>query len=231
MRSCSDALDILSNNLANLNTAGYKGEKHFFSVLGDMMKTDNPEGSIVGTNIVQAQSAIDSTIGSLRPTGRDLDIAIDGNGFIAVKQDQVMNYTRNGHLGINEQSMLCAAGLPVMGENGNPIVLGSGSITINNDGEVYQNGNRLDRIKIVEFRDPALLVRKGNSLFAVEDDKTVALPSASKIVQGYIEQSNVNAVSCVVNMVSLMRQFESMQKSFNVLMNEINAKAIEKLSR
>jgi len=180
--------------------------------------------------MVEVRSAIDSAEGSLLLTHRDLDVAIEGNSFIAVDTPRGMRYTRNGHLNVNSRSVLCAGGFPIVSDTGRPITVGPGRVTINQDGDVYLEQNRLGRMRLVEFDGSAALAREGNSLF-VAGKNAVAGPSRAQVRQGYLEQSNVNAMTCVVSMVGLMRQFEAIQKSFNVLMNEINAKAIERLSR
>ena len=227
MRAQMDALDIVSNNLANLNTAGFKEEKAFFTVLDDAMSAGKEDHSMV-----QARSAMSAAEGSLQLTHRDLDVALTGNGFLVVDAPQGIRYTRNGQLSINAKSTLCApGGFPVLGESGKPIVLGPGQVTINDQGSIYQNGVLIDRMKIAAFDDPAALAREGNSLLAPARTGVEPKPGEAKVRQGYLEQSNVNAVGCVVGLVGILRQYEAVQKTIDVLMNDVNAKAIEKLSK
>jgi len=227
MRAQMDALDIVSNNLANINTAGFKEDKAFFTVLGDAMNAGNEDHSMI-----QARAAMSAGDGSLQLTHRDLDVALTGNGFLAVDAPQGIRYTRNGQLSINAKSTLCTSGgFPVLGETGKPIVLGPGQVTINEQGEVYQNGVLVDRMKIAAFDDPSALAREGNSLLAPARTGVDPKASKAKVRQGYLEQSNVNAVGCVVGMVGILRQYEAVQKTIDVLMNDVNAKAIEKLSK
>lgn len=227
MRAQMDALDIASNNLANLNTAGFKEEKAFFTVLDDAMNPGKEDHSMV-----QARSAMSTADGSPQLTHRDLDVALTGNGFLVVNAPQGIRYTRNGQLSINAKSTLCAAGgFPVLGESGKPIVLGRGEVTINDQGDIYQNGVLIDRMKIAAFDDPAALAREGNSLLAPARTGVEPKPGEAKVRQGYLEQSNVDAVGCVVGLVGILRQYEAVQKTMDVLMNDINAKAIDKLSK
>jgi flagellar basal-body rod protein FlgF len=229
MRAQMEALDVVANNLANLNTSGFKEEKAFFTVLDNEINA----GELTPKKaMVQLQSVRSGSVGQLEATQRDLDIAIDGNGVIAVDTPQGTRYTRNGHLNINSKGMLCAAGnAPVMGDKNKPIVLGPGPVVINQNGEVYQNNARVNRIQIVAFDSPNSLIREGDSLMTPSGKSVTQKAADVKVMQGYLEQSNVNAVACCVSMVGILRQFESMQKSVNVVMNDINAKAIEKLGR
>jgi flagellar basal-body rod protein FlgF len=229
MRAQMDALDIISNNLANINTAGFKEEKTFFTVLDNAMNAGKTSGN---NSMVQARSTMATADGSPLLTHRDLDVALTGNGFLVVNTPQGVRYTRNGQLSVNAKSTLCAAGgFPVVGASGKPIVLGPGQITINDQGDIYQDGARVDQMKIAAFDDPTALVKEGNSLLAPANTGVEPKPSDAKVRQGYLEQSNVNTVTCVVGLVGIMRQYEALQKCINVLMNDVNAKAIDKLSK
>jgi len=232
MRAQMDALDILSNNLANLNTAGYKEEKAFFTLLRQEMGSSDFEeiNAAIDRQKVMVQSALNPSNGSLVLTNRDLDIALTGDGFLTVETPQGVRYTRNGSLILSSKSELTTAGgFPVLGEGGHSISLGPGKIRINDDGEVFLNDARVDRLKIVNFDNPSALVREGGSLLSSNGGQEK--PAEAKVKQGYLEQSNVNPVSAVISMVGILRQFEAIQKSVNLLMNDINQKSIERLGR
>jgi flagellar basal-body rod protein FlgF len=234
MKAQMDALDILSNNLANLNTAGFKEEKAFFTLLQEEMNpADSGEvNSALSGQKVIAQSALNSSNGSLVLTHRDLDIALTGDGFLTVETPQGVRYTRNGSLLLDSKSVLTTAeGFPLLGEGGRSISLGPGKININDDGEVFLNDARVDRLKIVSFQNSSPLVQEGSSLLSSQGGKTSEKPSEAKVCQGYLEQSNVNPVSAVVSMVGILRQFESLQKSVNLVMNDLNSKSIDRLGR
>jgi flagellar basal-body rod protein FlgF len=231
MRAQMDALDIVANNLANVNTAGFKEEKPFLTVLNQVVAADPERPAAVANSPVTTRSAVDLTEGSLQPTHRDLDVGLTGNALLAVDTPRGVRYTRNGHLTLNSQSVLCAAGgLPVIGESGKPIHIGPGELVINEDGELYVAGTPVDRLKLVAVDSPAALLKEGDSLLDAANGTTSPAKDA-KVRQGYLEQSNVNAMSSVVGMVGILRQYEALQKTINVLMNEVNSKSIEKLSR
>lgn len=234
MRAQMDALDILSNNLANLNTAGYKEEKAFFTVLRQEMGSSDSEeiNAAIDRQKVLAQSALNPSNGPLVLTNRDLDIALTGDGFLTVETPQGVRYTRNGSLILSSKSVLTTAGgFPVLGEGGHSISLGPGKIRINDDGEVFLNDARVDRLKIVNFDNPSVLLREGGSLLSSKGGQASEKASETMIKQGYLEQSNVNPVSSVVSMVGILRQFEAIQKSVNLLLNDMNQKSIDRLGR
>jgi len=233
MRAQIDALDILANNLANLNTTGYKEQKAFFTYLSEASSAspaedDNP--SII--RFSSAQGALNLTDGTLQATGRDLDVALVGEGFLVVQTPQGLRYTRNGSLGLNDKSDLVVDGkYPVMDDNGRRITLGPGKVNITEKGAVYAGDRRVGQIKLVTFDEPAMVVREGNSLIAPPVNKPTPKPANMEVRQGFLEQSNVNAVASVIEMVGIMRRFEAISKSLNILVNNLDAKSIERLGR
>lgn len=234
MRAQSDALEVLANNIANVNTAGFKEARAFHTVLKQSLESDPAVASLNAAvnGIVTTESALDPRDGSLTATDRDLDIAITGNGFLAVQAPQGIRYTRNGSLHLNSNSVLTTSeGFPVIGTSGNQITLGPGEIVIGENGSVSREGAQVDTLKLVSFGDLSRLEREGNSLLRSLDGQKAEKPSDATVRAGYLEQSNVNAVASVVRMIEIMRHFEAMQKSVNMLMNDINSKAIERLGR
>ena len=230
LRAQSEALDILSNNLANVNTTGFKEENSFFTLLDASLNEPGKSGTLDSAIncSVQTHKALNPGQGSLTFTNRDLDVAIEGNGFLVVSTPQGIRYTRNGSLHMNAQSVLTTSdNYPVLGTSGKPITLGSGKVQISADGGVSLENSRVDGLKIVTFDKISTLEKEGNSLFRIQAGKEV--PSTAAVRSGYLEASNVNPVLSMVHMVEIMRQFESIQKGVSLLMNDINSKAIEKL--
>jgi len=234
LKARSDALEILANNLANVNTTGFKEERAFFSLLDESSKAlDNAGtlGAAVNRNVL-AHQALNPAEGSLISTGRDLDVAIEGNGFLVAQTPQGIRYTRNGNLHLNSQAVLTTSeGFPILGTSGKPITLGPGQIDISSDGEVSLKGAAVDRLKIVTFPDLSTLEKEGNSLFIARGGRAGEKAPEAAVKSRYLEQSNVNAVSAIVQMVDILRHFEAIQKSVNLLMNDLNSKAIERLGR
>jgi flagellar basal-body rod protein FlgF len=235
MQAQLDALQILANNLANINTAGFKEEKAFFTYLHQSLEGLPAADGLAETvnRSVRTLGAMNAAEGSLSATNRDLDIAIEGNGFLVVQAPAGIRYTRNGSLHLDAHSMLTTSdGFPVLGATaGRPITLGPGKISINEDGEVCLDDAKIDRLKVVTFDNLSSLEKEGNSLFISRGGRDLEKKSDAKIRSGYLEQSNVDPVSSVVQMVEILRHFEAIQKSVNLMMNDINAKVIDKLGR
>jgi flagellar basal-body rod protein FlgF len=229
LRAQMEALDMVANNLANVNTSGFKEDNAFFTLLRQVDQGPDQLNSTINQSIT-AQAAVNPTAGSIRPTNRDLDIAIEGDGFLVVQTAGGNKYTRNGSLHLNDKSVLSTSdGFPVLGIKNQPIPLGSGKIRIDQEGNVSLDGAFVDRLKVVAFDKVSMLQKEGGSLFSQKPGLNSEKPSSAKISSGYLEESNVNAVSSVVRMVEIMRHFEALQKSVSLVMNEITEKSIEKL--
>ena len=226
-------LDNISNNLANVNTTAFKEEKTFFTLLDQAMNSEDTnelEAALRGQEVL-SRGAVNLGDGPLLATNRELDLALTGSGYFVVETPRGIRYTRNGSLFIGNGAVLTTAdGFPVLGERGR-ITVGPGKLTVNGQGEVFLNGSRIDRLKFVTFQNPGGLLREGSSLLAPEDGQKEIAAASMEVRQGYLEQSNVNAIASVVGMVAILRQFEAIQKSVSVLMNDVDAKAIERLSR
>jgi flagellar basal-body rod protein FlgF len=234
LRAQSDALEVLANNLANINTTGFKEQKAFYTYL--QQSAENTQGaadlnSVINRSVV-TQSALNLETGSLGETNRDLDIAIAGDGFLAVQTPRGVRYTRNGNLDLNAQSVLTTSeGYPVLGTSGRAITLGAGKIHIGESGDVSLDGTQVDRLKVTSFTDLTTLEKEGSSLFKTTGGQSSEKASDAKIKSGFLEQSNVNPISAITRMVEINRNFEAIQKSISLVMNEMNAKAIDKLGR
>ena len=217
MQAQLDALEILANNLANVNTPAFKEQNSFFAFLNKSIQAIDETGGLekaVNQSIV-TRGTTNMMGGSLTATNRDLDVAIEGNGFLVVQAANGIRYTRNGNLHLNNKYILTTSdGFPVMGAaNNRPITLGPGMVQINSDGQVSLDGEQVDRLKVVSFEDLSLLEKEGNSLFISREGQSSEKSSDAKIKPGYLEQSNVNPVSSVVKMVEVLRHFEAIQKS------------------
>ncbi len=233
MKAQLDALEILANNLANLNSNGFKEDNVFYTYLNESLNASqqNEDLNTTVNRSVIARGTLNIEAGSLLQTSRELDIAVEGSGFLAVNTSRGIRYTRNGSLQLNGKYVLSTQdGDPLISATtGRPITLGPGKIHINEDGEVNLDGVPVDRLKVVNFEDKSTLTKEGKSLFASSANPESIKPSDSRIRSGYLEQSNVNAIESIVRMVSILRHFEAIQKSINLEMNEINSKAIDKL--
>ena len=234
LKAQMEALDVLAGNLANINTTGFKEQKAFFTTLNAAMNSTDagPLDAAINTHAVLTESALNATDGVAVATHRDLDLALVGKGFLTVETPSGIRYTRNGNLMTDAKSVLCTSeGYPVLGERGR-IMLGPGKVDINQDGEILVAGARVERLRIAAFDNPAALRREGSSLLApAQGGQDPKAATDVSVRQGYQEQSNVNPVLATVRMVAIMRHFEAIQKSVNLMFNDMDAKSIERLGR
>ena len=203
---------INSNNLANLSTTGFRADLHAFS----SVPVEGP-GVDSRVNAVVDSYGTDFAQGSIQNTGRDLDIAVRGQGFIAVQApDGGEAYTRAGDLRVETGGLLSTgAGYLVMGDGGPVALPPNVSLLIGNDGTISvqalgQGPETLtiaDRIKLVN-PDPSTLAKGADGLFYLEEGAIADADASVKISSGTLEGSNVNVAMTLVNMIELARQYE-----------------------
>lgn len=208
--------DVISNNLANVNTAGYKKDvpvnKDFASMLIARIN-DKPTDSNIGTlgvGVMVDEVATIHTGGMVRGTGNDFDMTIDGKGYFTVETPAGLRYTRNGSFTKNAQGELITQdGYRVMGQNGPISVIGNGEaakMTVSEDGRVSVDGTEVDQLRIVEFANEKQLTKEGGSLFNANGQQSQ--PATGGVRQGYLEMANVNVVSEMVNLIANYRAYE-----------------------
>lgn len=222
-------LSIVANNVANINTSGFKSDRPVFKV--DMPSASqatimelNGETSSNDKLFTQIDTLFtDFSTGVIKQTGNVLDIAIEGDGFFAVNTPDGVRYTRSGSFTIDSSNTLIMSdGNTVMGEGG-PIILEEGQILIDAEGGISVNGSEVNRVKIVDFDRPYDLVKDHGNMFRGSNEKPA---EGYKILQGAIELSNVNPVKEMASMIEVLRGYESYQKVMTTL-DEVTARANE----
>lgn len=216
-------LEVLANNLANIDTTGFKKENIFVQVLNEtnnLSATANAtgKGELAGLDVKQFT---DFSAGSMRPTNNPLDIAIEGNGFFVIETPRGIRYTRNGNFMLAaDGTVVTLQGQPVMGSGGKiqfPQLqkITDGKLAISENGEITLNQTAIGKFKIVDFENLTKLKKEGSSVFVAPDDERPreVENSTTKIRQGYLEESNVEGIAEMIAMVELNRSFESDQKS------------------
>jgi len=207
---------VASHNLANVGTTGYKAETTAFRVAPVVGGAGHPTRAYA----VVSTPGADLKAGALQPTGRDLDAAIEGDGFFTVQAlDGSEAYTRNGSFEISPDGELrTRSGLTVLGEGGPLIVPPDSKITIARDGTVSavesaqaNTVNVIGRLKLVKI-DAADALRGGDGLFRTKGGEPADADPAVVVASGVLESSNVNAVSAMVEMINLARAFEMQMK-------------------
>ena len=201
-----------NNNLANLSTTGFRADLDSFSSL-PVYGPGNPSRVYVEDQ----RSGVDQSSGPVIETGRNLDVAINGDGFIAIQDyDGGEGYTRAGNFRVNTTGLLeTGSGYPVMGNSG-PIAIPpfeqlqigkDGTITIQPLGQSSTTLAIVDRLKLVK---PAAneLIKNSNGILHLKNSETAETDASVQLLSGSLEGSNVNAVEALVNMIDLSRQFE-----------------------
>ena len=223
-------MDVIANNIANANTAGFKVE-HLLLESAPAQRAETRDGPSDLQFVDNWGVGRDFRQGELAHTGRPLDLAIEGEGFIGLQTEDGERFTRDGRLRLDGEGQLVAAdGAPVLDDTRNPILIDEnlGPVTITNTGTVMQGQAQIARIGIFSPENIAGMEKQGDGRYAaigeteVVDDPTVR--------QGYVEQSNVQPVMELTRMISIMRTYESVSK-FLSKAEDLNSKAIERLGR
>ena len=206
--SAQRRLDVISNNLANAGTTGFKADQiQFESVLANVK---NPTQAPVFSN---DRYSTDYSPGALQRTENPLDVALEGDGFFVVNTPQGTAYTRQGnfHRGAGGR-LVTADGYEVQGNNG-PIVVAGGRIDIAGDGAVTVNGAVAGTLAKVDFPKPYALEKAGGGLFVPAGPQAAPAATATEVKQGYLESSNVKVVVEMARMIEASRYFEICTKA------------------
>jgi flagellar basal-body rod protein FlgF len=233
-------LDVISNNIANVNTNGFKADHSLFEeYLTSGAHEDNFKGKDRSVSYVQDRGTFrDFSQGAVQQTGNPLDVAIQGRGMLVVQAAGGERYTRDGNLQINSTGQLVTAGgNPVLGTSG-PIVLqptdhdivisADGTITVQ-EGTAHADSIR-GKLRLVSFNDAQKLLKQGNNLYSAgAGGEGGAADTKSTIQQGFVEKSNVNSVSEMSHMIEVMRTYTNIA---NILQQEsdLHKSAIDKLA-
>ncbi len=217
-------LQILSNNLANINTSGFKEDRAVFRIPDDALNPGAGQGDAqVGgvtsySPVIPLTSHTDYSRGPLQRTGNPLDVAIEGEGFFSIQTDQGMRYTRNGAFTINPEGILSTAdGDPVMGEGGEITIDGT-EVLVDGSGNVIVDGAVTDKLRVVKISEPTALRKIGKTLFQLDENKgTEETLEYSGVQQGFLEGSNVNAVKVMTELIEVQRGYESYQKMIQTM--------------
>lgn len=227
MKAQLRALNIASNNLANVESPGYKSDAPFYRMLQQSF------GDLSGVAI--AGTRTDFTAGSLKTTGNPLDLAINGEGFFTVRTPAGLGYTRNGCFSISPAGELVTGdGFQVLDRNGLPIQIvrnpnAANQVIIGKNGEVNVDDQQVATLNIVRFDDLSQLSKLENQIFesTVQPQQAVT----PNIEQGALEASNANTVSTMLNLVEIERMYDMSSRTIQTVMNTINRRAIAEITQ
>lgn len=217
MQVLQKSQDATADNLANINTPGFKGNKVFYRML-----KENIDGREVTKSVPMSQ--INLNQGVLEATGNEFDLGINGEGFFTVEDNGERLLTRDGRFGLDQDGFLVnQSGAKVQGASGEIELSqyftsagndgGAPQIEIATDGTIRVNGNEIDKLEIVNISDPSQLERKGNAYFSVADEGAITEENIGSLMQGYYEKGNVEPLNEMVDMMKNMQLFESQQRA------------------
>jgi flagellar basal-body rod protein FlgF len=234
MRARMESLDMLSNNLANATTVGYKSDREFYSLYAsadasaDSFQT--PEGAD-NLPVIETQWT-DLTQGVLHATGNPLDMAIDGEGFFSVKGPAKTLFTRNGNFRLsNDGTLVTSDGYAVLTANGGTIqTRNQAPIDVTSDGTVKQEGQTLGQIQLVNFSSRSAINKQGANYFVQVDSSSKPAVASAQIYQGRLEDSNAGAAEGAIRLVGIMRQFEMLQRAAKIGA-DMDRQAVEQVAK
>ncbi|GJQ31046.1 MAG: flagellar basal body protein [Phycisphaerae bacterium] len=211
--------DVYANNLANLDTPGFKVDVPTSRPRECVREEDGvwqlPSNRLLerlGAGALLNANSISFAQGSLKTTGNALDVGIQGDGFFMVQDGDATRLTRDGRFTRDAQGMLVLAsgGQRVLGEDGKPIRLPAGAVTIDGEGTVRSNGQAVSRLGFVDVSDRGALTKAGHGMFAASEAALKgAVPATGRMTQYAIEESAVDEVAAIMQMTSASRDVEA----------------------
>lgn len=224
-------LGAISNNIANIDTTGYKKSTVTTSTFGQMVvnRVDAQKtalGNAVMCNIVNTNETIHSE-GTLTPTDRALDFALSGPGFFAVQSDNGVVYTRNGSFNLDDQGYLCVKDVGrVLGQNG-PIYLGTDNITGDGQGNIMVGGNTVAKLAVYDFADYGNLSKVGEGTYS---GTNAVLSTTPQIKWKTLEGSNVDAAQEMTNAIAAQRNLQNCSEALKMY-DAVLAKAVTDIGK
>lgn len=223
-------LDIAANNLANVDTAGFKLEQL-------MLQSDPLRPQAGGSRLDPIKYVIDDGVarsfapGALDATDRKLDFAIDGDGFFQVRTAQGVRYTRDGRFTLDaENKLVTQGGDAVLDDGGSEITLdpNKGEVSVAKTGQISQGGAPGPKVGVVRFADKGRLSKTGEEMFTTAE---AAAPAAdAQVRQGYLEKSNVQPVLEITHLIEITRSYERVASMMNSA-HELSRSAVQRLGK
>ncbi|MEQ1691851.1 MAG: flagellar hook-basal body protein [Gemmatimonas sp.] len=194
---------VLSNNLANASTRGFKAERAFARIIGDAMAT--------------TETALDLTPGNLTETHNALDLAVEGDGFFVTQTPGGERLVRNGSFRLDaDRRLVDAQGNPALGDDG-PITLPPGVAEIDQSGLVKVNGKPVQRLRVERVPQGTQLQHEGGTQFIPVVSRQSVPPAERMVRQGFVEESNVNPMSAMTAMLEVLHRYGAAQKTLSTL--------------
>jgi flagellar basal-body rod protein FlgF len=211
------AQEVSARNIANIVTPGFKRN---IALVESM--NNGSGGSSVSTPTVTSVG-LDLSQGPLQPTGNDMDLGLQGEGFFSIETPDGTLYTRNGTFRLNENGVLVTQdGNPVLGESGQiQIPAGTTKLTVGSDGQLHTDSTTIGKLKIVAFDKPGMLQQAGNSNY-VGDAASPKQAADYSVHQGCLEASNVDPMTELVQMMAAFRDYQACARSLHSIEESAN---------
>lgn len=223
------ALETTANNIANQTTSGFKADHVAFREYLARI-----HGETIGDPVVSLvndpDTYTDFSAGGVEQSYRDLDFAIDGDGFFSIETAAGVGYTRDGRFSVNALGELVTrSGAQVLDRGGSPIVVDpeAGPLLATPDGELQQDATPIAQLGVFRFDDLRQLRKAGENLFVAVDSP--AAESSPRVRLGFIETSNVNPVAAMTDMIEIMRAYEQAAQ-LSETANDLARRTVETLS-
>jgi flagellar basal-body rod protein FlgF len=195
--------EVLAHNLANANTDGFKAERVFARLIEDA--------------VTVADTRTDRTAGTLRQTHAPLDLALDGDGFFVVETPNGERLTRGGSFRLNENGQVADANGNLLLGMGGPLTIPPGTLEIDGVGVLRVDGVEVGQLRVETVPADADLVHEGGTLFLPDENRQPVGPESRQVRQGYLEDSNVNTIGSMVDMIAVQRAYTAVQKAITTL--------------
>jgi len=226
-------MDAISQNVANVNTPGYRRTINTSLTFADVLQHTSLDGEVrgVGVTLPVVTSVLDDSAGQLISTGKPLDLALTGNGYFELTTPHGLAYTRAGNFHIDERGELVNQnGYAVSGAGGGITVTGGGTPAIASNGDVSEDGRVIGHLRVVTFEDDHALENTGDGLLRPMGSVSQPVDTSTAIRTGFLENSNVVPLREMISMLETSRHFESQQKLFQGYDEQISG-AIQKLGQ
>jgi len=232
-------METITNNIANVETTGYKKEFNVAHSFDEVLavRINDTHNRVVHSRMVGPlnlgtqvdQLYMDFTQGSLEGTERPTDLALIGDGFFVVQTDAGERYTKTGHFYLNNEGYLIdGEGHFLLGNNG-PIYVGGLDFSVDSSGNVFNENGYTDTIRVVSFADNETLRRQGSNLYFATEPP-LAAPNDYSIAQGFLEASNVDIGREMVDMLTMFRAYETNQRMITMI-DETVGRAVSEIGR
>lgn len=244
MMTQMNLMDVVSNNIANADTTGFKKDTVVTQSFSEELakRLDDPKYKLIKhyNNVGDMSLGVfvnsvhtDFTSGSMKQTEGTLDFALDSEGFFSVSVDggaePAEKYTRDGSFTITPAGRLVTKdGYSVMGQNGE-IIIPDGEISMTTAGSIYVDGEYIDTLKLVDIENKDSLRKFGDNLYDIIEE-SVVVPYTGRVLQNYLEESNINPVEEMVKMITLSRVYEANQKLI-IAQDDSLQKAVTEIAR